>query len=261
VTAVHSIAGALPAAAPMIRRPPFRAPHHTASVPALVGGGAGLARPGAISLAHMGILFLDEAPEFGAPALETLRQPLEDGYVVLSRANGTTRYPARIQLVLAANPCPCARPAGDAHCECSPIVRRRYLGRLSGPLMDRVDLQVTLMPVTAAQLVEQTVRVEASAVVAARVASARAAAAARWAEHGWSTNAQVPGPMLRRPPWRLPGAATVGLRGALDAGSISARGFDRVLRVAWSIADLDGRSSPNYLDVQEALAMRIGRTG
>jgi magnesium chelatase family protein len=261
VTAVHSIAGALPADSPMVRRPPFQAPHHTASVAALVGGGAGLARPGAISLSHMGILFLDEAPEFGAQALESLRQPLEDGYVVLSRANGALRYPARIQLVLASNPCPCARPAGDAHCECSPIVRRRYLSRLSGPLMDRVDLQVPLMPVTSAQLIEETVRAEPSAVVAARVAAARGAAAARWAERGWLTNAQVPGPVLRRPPWRLPGAATAGLQSALDSGSISARGFDRVLRVAWSIADLDGRSSPEHGDVQEALAMRIGRTG
>jgi magnesium chelatase family protein len=261
VTAVHSIAGALPAESPMIRRPPFQAPHHTASVAALVGGGSGLARPGAISLSHMGILFLDEAPEFGGQALESLRQPLEDGYVVLSRSNGAARYPARVQLVLASNPCPCARPAGDAHCECSPVVRRRYLTRLSGPLMDRVDLQVPLTPVTSAQLTGETVRVESSTVVAARVARARDAAAARWADHGWLTNAQVPGPMLRKPPWRLPGAATAGLQHALDAGSISARGFDRVLRVAWSIADLDGRSSPDNGDIQEALAMRIGRTG
>ncbi|GIH13625.1 YifB family Mg chelatase-like AAA ATPase [Rugosimonospora africana] len=261
VTAVHSIAGVLPPESPMIRRPPFQAPHHTASVAALVGGGSGLARPGAISLSHMGILFLDEAPEFGSRALETLRQPLEDGYVVLSRARGATQYPARIQLVLAANPCPCARPAGDAHCECSALVRRRYLSRLSGPLMDRVDLQVPLTPVTAAQLTEETVLAESSAVVAARVAQARGAATERWADRGWSTNARVPGPVLRRPPWRLPGTATAGLQKALDAGSISARGFDRVLRVAWSIADLDGRSSPDNGDVQEALAMRIGRTG
>ncbi|GAA5181952.1 YifB family Mg chelatase-like AAA ATPase [Rugosimonospora acidiphila] len=261
VTAVHSIAGVLPADSPMIRRPPFQAPHHTASVAALVGGGSGLARPGAISLSHMGILFLDEAPEFGAQALETLRQPLEDGYVVLSRSNGSARYPARIQLIMAANPCPCARPAGDEHCECSPTMRRRYLGRLSGPLMDRVDLQVPLMPVTAAQLIEETVQAEPSSVVAARVAQARAAAAVRWSDHGWSTNAEVPGPVLRRPPWRLPAAATAGLHRAVDAGSISARGFDRVLRVAWTIADLDGRSGPDHGDVQEALAMRIGRIG
>jgi magnesium chelatase family protein len=261
VTAVHSIAGTLPPDSPMIRRPPFQAPHHTASVAALVGGGSGTARPGAISLAHQGILFLDEAPEFGTHALEALRQPLEDGHVVLSRAGGTASYPARIQLVLAANPCPCARPTGDAGCECSALVRRRYLGRLSGPLMDRVDIQVPLLPVTAAQLIGDLARAEPSAVVADRVARARVAAAERWAEGGWLTNGQVPGAVLRRAPWRLPGAATVDLRRALDAGSISARGVDRVLRVAWSIADLDGRVSPDQGDVREALTMRMGRTG
>jgi magnesium chelatase family protein len=260
VTAVHSIAGTLPPDAPMIRRPPFQAPHHTTSVAALVGGGSGMARPGALSLAHHGILFLDEAPEFGTQALEALRQPLEDGYVVLSRSGGAARYPARIQLVLAANPCPCASPAGDAACECSAPVRRRYLGRLSGPLMDRVDIQVPLMPVTAAQLIGDAARVEPSAVVAARVARARAAAAERWAEGGWPTNSRVPGSALRQPPWRLPSASTVDLRRALDSGSISARGVDRVLRLAWSIADLDGRMGPDRDDVLEALTMRMGRT-
>jgi magnesium chelatase family protein len=259
VTAVHSIAGALPPESPMIRRPPFQAPHHTASVASLVGGGSGLARPGAISLAHLGVLFLDEAPEFGAQALETLRQPLESGEVILSRARGTTRYPARIQLVLAANPCPCAKPAGDAHCECTPLVRRRYLGRLSGPLIDRVDLQVPLMPVTAAQLLDDATA-ESSAVVAERVATARAAVAARWGAHGWQTNAEVPGPVLRRPPWRLPRSSIVDLRRHLESGALSARGYDRVLRIAWTIADLDGRTGPEREDVREALGMRMGPT-
>jgi magnesium chelatase family protein len=220
-----------------------------------------MARPGAISLAHQGILFLDEAPEFGAHALETLRQPLEDGCITLSRSGGSARYPARIQLVLAANPCPCASPAGDVACECSALVRRRYLGRLSGPLMDRVDIQVPLMPVTAAQLIGDTARAEPSAVVAARVAGARAAAAERWVGGGWLTNAQVPGSVLRHAPWRLPPHSMVDLRRAMDCGSISARGVDRVLRLAWSIADLDGRSTPDQGDVREALTMRMGRTG
>ncbi len=134
VTAVHSIAGTLPPGAPMIRRAPFQSPHHTASAAALVGGGPGIARPGALSLSHHGVLFLDEAPEFPARVLETLRQPLEDGAVTINRARGGTTYPARIQLVLAANPCPCAKPGGDVLCECPPQVRRRYLARLSGPL-------------------------------------------------------------------------------------------------------------------------------
>jgi magnesium chelatase family protein len=260
VTAIHSIAGVLPPDSAMIRRPPFQAPHHTASIAALVGGGSGLARPGAISLGHLGVLFLDEAPEFGARALETLREPLESGEVVLSRAQGSTRYPARIQLVLAANPCPCAKPGGDDHCECPSLVRRRYLGRLSGPLLDRVDLQVRLMPVTAAQLLQDGYAAEPSAVVAERVAKARASAAARWAEHGWQTNAEVPGPVLRRRPWRLSRLSTVELERHVTAGSLSARGYDRVLRIAWTIADLDGRGHPDSGDVTEALSMRMGRS-
>ncbi len=258
VTAVHSVAGALPPEAPMIRRPPFQAPHHSASVQALIGGGSGLARPGAISLAHLGVLFLDEAPEFGARALETLRQPLESGEVVLARAHGSTRYPARIQLVVAANPCPCAKPVGDIGCECGAVVRRRYLGRLSGPLLDRVDIQVLMMPVTAAQLLQENVPTEPSAVVAERVAKARAAATARWAAHGWQTNAEVPGPVLRRKPWRLSRASTVEIGRSVDRGTLSARGFDRVLRIAWTVADLDGRDQPDQGDVAEALILRMG---
>jgi len=261
VTAVHSIAGALPVGTSMIRHPPFQAPHHTSSVQSLVGGGAGLARPGAISLAHLGVLFLDEAPEFGTRALETLRQPLECGEVVLSRSRGSTRYPARIQLVLAANPCPCAKPAGDAACECSPLARRRYLGRLSGPLLDRMDLQVELTAVTAAHLMQDARGGEPSAVVAERVAKARMAAAARWAAHGWATNAEVPGPVLRSRPWRLPRPSTVELGRWVDRGALSARGFDRVLRISWTVADLDGRPGPDRGDVAEALGMRMGRTG
>lgn len=258
VTALHSIAGVLPPGRDLVRRPPFQAPHHTATVASLVGGGSGLARPGAVSLAHRGVLFLDEAPEFSTRALEALRQPLEDGRVVVRRTGGETEYPARVQLVLAANPCPCAKPAGDLYCECTPTTRRRYLGRLSGPLLDRVDLQVTLMPLRAAELMASAQPAEASAIVAERVAKARAAAAARWAAHGWRTNAEVPGPRLRRPPWRLSAEQTVDLRRRLDSGSLSARGFDRVVRMAWTIADLDGRLRPDGDDVAEAIQLREG---
>ncbi|WP_328650555.1 YifB family Mg chelatase-like AAA ATPase [Micromonospora sp. NBC_00330] len=258
VTALHSVAGLLPPGGRLLRRPPFQAPHHTATVPSLVGGGSGLARPGAVSLAHRGVLFLDEAPEFSKGALEALRQPLEHGRIQLSRSGGGTVYPARTQLVLAANPCPCAKPAGDAHCECSPLVRRRYLGRLSGPLLDRIDVQVRLMPVRAAELMATDGDVEPSATVAARVAAARQAAAARWAGLGRRLNAEVEGPHLRRPPWRLPARVTVELRGRLDSGSLSARGFDRVIRMAWTIADLDGRDRPDQDDVREALQLRTG---
>jgi magnesium chelatase family protein len=258
VTALHSIAGALPPGAPLIRRPPFQAPHHSASLPALVGGGSGLARPGALSLAHRGVLFLDEVPEFSPRALEALRQPLEHGYVSLARARGGAVYPAQVQLVLAANPCPCARPGGDHLCECPPLVRRRYLGRLSGPLLDRIDLQLRLLPLRAAELLATGRAAEPSAVVAERVAKARAAAAARWADHGWRTNAEVPGTALRGSPWRLPARDTAPLRDRMDSGSLSARGFDRILRLAWSIADLDGRDRPQVEDVSEATALRTG---
>ncbi|MDG4767204.1 YifB family Mg chelatase-like AAA ATPase [Solwaraspora sp. WMMD406] len=258
VSALHSIAGALPPGSPLVRQPPFQAPHHSTTVSSLIGGGTGLARPGAVSLAHHGVLFLDEAAEFSARALESLRQPLEKGRVLITRAMGTTEYPARCQLVLAANPCPCARPAGDQYCECSPTVRRRYRGRLSGPLLDRIDLQVTLHPLRAAELTATHSPAEASAMVAARVAAARSAAAARWSGSGWRINAVVPGPALRQSPWRLPTADTASLRQRLDTGSISARGFDRILRVAWSISDLDGRDRPVAADIDEAIELRTG---
>ncbi|MFI7281217.1 YifB family Mg chelatase-like AAA ATPase [Micromonospora chersina] len=258
VTALHSIAGLLPPGGRLLRRPPFQAPHHTATVPALVGGGSGLARPGAVSLAHRGVLFLDEAAEFSKGALEALRQPLENGRVRVARTQGSTEYPARTQLVLAANPCPCAKPSGDAACECTPLARRRYLGRLSGPLLDRVDVQVRLPPVRAAELLQTGTPSESSATVAARVAGARRAAADRWAATGRRLNAEIPGPYLRRPPWCLPGRDTRELRKRLDSGSLSARGFDRVIRLAWTIADLDGRARPDGGDIAEAIQLRTG---
>ncbi|GAA0457959.1 hypothetical protein Ade02nite_07170 [Paractinoplanes deccanensis] len=258
VTSLQSIAGELPPHGGLVRRPPFQAPHHTASTAALVGGGSGLARPGALSLAHRGVLFLDEAAEIRSSTLQALRQPLETGRVVLGRANGTTRYPARVQLVMAANPCPCASPAGDQHCTCTPLVRRRYLARLSGPLLDRIDIRLTLPPLTAAQLLTVTTPATPSAVVAERVVKARAAAAARWTEGGWRVNAEVPGSQLRQKPWRLPTADTAELKKALDMGLLSARGFDRVLRLAWTIADLDGLGRPARDEVMEALQLRTG---
>jgi magnesium chelatase family protein len=260
VTAVQSIAGVLPPHGRLVRRPPFQAPHHSASTAALIGGGSGLARPGALSLAHRGVLFLDEAAELATATLQALRQPLESGRVVLARAKGSTEYPARVQLILASNPCPCAQPAGDQHCTCTPHIRRRYLSRLSGPLLDRVDIQISLRPLTAAQLMTEAGPAEPSAVVAERVAKARAAAAARWAADGWRVNAEVPGPQLRRPPWLLPPYDTAALRAGMDRGLLSARGFDRVLRLAWTIADLDGKTRPDRADVDEAAQLRMGDT-
>lgn len=257
-TAVHSIAGTLPGGSPMIRRPPFQAPHHTSSPASLVGGGAGLARPGAISLSHEGVLFLDESPEFSVRALESLRQPLEAGEVTIHRSSGAATYPARFQLVLAANPCPCAKPAGDAFCECSALARRRYLGRLSGPLLDRVDLRVNLTAVTSAQLTREDSTPEASAAVLKRVIAAREAAAIRWRPYGYRTNSEASGSLLRRPPFRLSRDVLAGLTDKVDKGLMSARGFDRVLRIAWTVADLDGRTRPDGGDIEEAAFLRGG---
>ncbi|HEV2088293.1 MAG TPA: YifB family Mg chelatase-like AAA ATPase [Cryptosporangiaceae bacterium] len=258
VTAVQSVAGVLPAGTGLVRRPPYQAPHHTATVPSLVGGGTGLARPGMLSLAHNGVLFMDEAPEFSPRVLDALRQPLEHGEVVLARSGGLTRYPARVQLVLAANPCPCASPGGDHHCTCSASIRRRYLGRISGPLLDRMDLRVGLLPVTSAALYAVRDRPESSAAVAARVAAARAQAAERWGGFGWRSNAEVSGSALRSG-WRLPREVTAAAAHAVDTGELSARGFDRVLRVAWTLADLAGRTVPDSGDVNEAVYLRRGR--
>ena len=212
-----------------------------------------------MSLAHRGVLFLDEAPEFSKGALEALRQPLEHGRVQLTRSRGGTEYPARMQLVLAANPCPCAKPAGDAHCECTPLARRRYLGRLSGPLLDRIDVQVRLMPVRAAELMATDGRRRAlgdgGRPGGGGPGRRRPAAGPAL---GRRVNAEVPRPALRRPPWRLPAPDTAELRGRLDAGSLSARGFDRIIRMAWTIADLDGRDRPDADDVGEAIELRTG---
>ncbi len=255
VTAIHSVAGTLPPDAPFLRTPPYESPHHTATTASVVGGGSGIARPGAISRAHRGVLFLDEAPEFAAGVLDALRQPLESGQVTLFRCSGRTRYPAAFQLVLAANPCPCASPAGDQACVCSSWTRRRYLARLSGPLLDRVDLHVTLLPVTRQALLG-TDPAESSAAVAQRVREARAAAAARLAVDGLRRNADIPGPALRRR-WRLPRATMSGVEAALDRGLLSARGVDRVLRVAWTLADLAGIASPGRAELDEAMGMRL----
>ncbi|MER7280912.1 YifB family Mg chelatase-like AAA ATPase [Dactylosporangium sp. NPDC000244] len=254
VTALHSIAGTLAPSGTLVRRAPLQAPHHTASVAALVGGGPGLAKPGAISLAHHGVLFLDECAEFASGVLDSLRQPLEQGQVRLRRAYGETVYPARTQLVMAANPCPCARPGGRQTCQCPSIVRRRYQARLSGPLMDRVDLQVDLDPVRSAALLG-TEHVEPSAIIAKRVLEARGTAAARWGRSA-KTNGDVPASMLRDGRFRLSKSVLHPLTVEMDRGRLSARGFERSVRVAWTIADLDGRERPEAADVREALELR-----
>ena len=256
VTAVHSLAGSFDPAGGLLRRPPFEDPHHTASPASVVGGGSGVPRPGAASRAHRGILFLDEAPHFAPTVLQALRQPLEHGEIVLHRSAGIARYPARFQLVLAANPCPCGNSVGKGlACTCTSEQRRRYFGRLSGPLLDRVDLQVEVHPAHATEAAG-----EPTAVVAARVSAARAAAAHRLAGTGWRTNAEVSGGWLRErlgPDRRLMTA----LDEAMDRGTLSLRGAHRVLRIAWTLADLGGREAPTPTDVGNALLLRTRGQG
>jgi magnesium chelatase family protein len=254
VTAVHSVAGVLPPGQPLLVRPPFQEPHHTATVAAVVGGGSGVARPGAASLAHRGVLFLDEAPEFRVGVLDALRQPLESGRLAITRVGGTAVYPARFQLVLAANPCPCAKPRD---CVCPPEMRRRYLARISGPLLDRVDMHVEVPPITRADIMAEDGRGEASADVAARVRQARRLAAERYQGTPWRLNGDVPPTELRRR-WPLPRATTEPAEKALDTGALTARGFGRVLRLAWTLADLMDAGPPTSVHVGHALGFRIG---
>ena len=260
VTAIHSVAGTLPAGSPLMTEPPFCAPHHTATKAAIVGGGTGIIRPGAASLAHRGCLFL-EAPEFGRDVLDALRQPLESGEVVIARLGLTARFPARFTLVLAANPCPCARGlASGEHCTCTPTERRRYLARLSGPLLDRVDVKAGFLPVSRAELLSDRGFTEPSSVVAKRVEAARDRAAVRLRHTPWRLNAEIPGRDLRRSFAPGPGALTP-LERAMDLGEISARGVDRVIRVAWTLADLAGVPRPTVDETSYALGLWLGVGG
>jgi magnesium chelatase family protein len=259
VTAIHSVAGTLPADQPLITRPPFQAPHHTASRAALVGGGAGrLIRPGAASLAHRGILFLDESPEFAGGVLDALRQPLEGGEVVIARSGATACFPARFTMLLAANPCPCAAPK-LRDCSCAPSLRRRYLARMSGPLLDRVDLKSQLEEVSRAELRYDLTLAESSEVVAERVLTARDRTRRRLADTPWRTNAEIPGRELRRR-FAPPHDALAALDRPLADGRLSARGLDRVVRVAWTLTDLGGKETPTADEVNEALGLWEGRT-
>lgn len=258
VTAVHSVAGILPPGEPLVTGAPYCAPHHSATMQALVGGGNGLPRPGAVSLAHRGVLFLDEAPEFSGRALDALRQPLESGHVVVARAAGVVRLPARFLMVLAANPCPCGRHTlTGAGCECPPSAVRRYQARLSGPLLDRVDLRVEVEPVGRADLMGRGGRGETTADVAARVREARARAADRLAGTPWTTNSEVPGHELRTRLLAAPGALMAAERD-MERGILTARGLDRVLRVAWTVADLRAADRPDASDIATALELRTG---
>jgi magnesium chelatase family protein len=259
VTSIHSLLGRLPPGRPLVTRPPFCAPHHSATVAALVGGGSGIPAPGTISLAHHGVLFIDEATEFDRRGLDALRQPLESGLVTITRAGGAATYPSRFQLVLAANPCPCSkggRSTDASGCRCTSVQLRAYQNRLSGPLLDRIDLRARLAPISRA-ILDAGASGEPTAVVRERIALARERTSWRLRGTPWSTNAQVPGPVLRSR-WRPPGDALADLRIDLDRGRSSTRGIDRVLKVAWTLADLAGHDRPTRDDVEAARSLRFG---
>ncbi|HSV02294.1 MAG TPA: YifB family Mg chelatase-like AAA ATPase [Phenylobacterium sp.] len=253
---IHSVAGLI-AKGQLTRARPFRSPHHSASMAALTGGGL-KAKPGEVSLAHNGVLFLDELPEFSAQALDSLRQPLETGEVVVARANAHVRYPARVQLVAAMNPCRCGHGgAGRGACGRAPRCQADYQHRVSGPLMDRIDLQVEVPPVTAADLALPP-PAEGTAEAAARVGRARerqTERAARAGEGAAALNAQAEGDWLETI-CALDAAARALITRAAEAGGLTARGWTRTLRLARTIADLEGAEAVRRVHVAEALIYR-----
>lgn len=261
VASLRSLAGRAPHGGLDVR-PPFEAPHHTATAAAIVGGGSRLIRPGAAPCATHGVLFLDEAPEFAPAVLDSLRQPLESGTVSIHRASAVASFPARFQLVLASNPCPCG--LDTAECTCAPNARRRYQARLSGPLRDRIDVRLWVPRISAAPVPVRRGETGGPPVLTSlaakrRVVEARAAAAERLQGTPWRANADMSGPWLRGEGGLHPGGrATAALDRALERGTITMRGYDRVLKVAWTVADLEGATSPAASHVGTALFFRQG---
>jgi magnesium chelatase family protein len=254
-TQIHSIAGKLDRTTSLIARRPFRSPHHTISDVALIGGGTSL-QPGEISLAHNGVLFLDELPEFSRTALETLRQPLEDRHITISRAKYTATLPCSFMLVASMNPCPCGYYNHPSHaCSCSPGQVQRYMQKISGPLLDRIDLQVEVTPVPLADLAA-TPAGESSAAIRERVVRARALQTARFADvPGVYCNAQMSARLLER--FARPDADGANyLRRAMKALDLSARAYERILKVARTIADLDGADALTTTHIGEAVSYR-----
>ena len=253
VASIRSLCGTLPMYG-IREEPPFEAPHHTATTASLVGGGAGIAQPGAVTRAHRGVLFMDEAPEFQPRTLQTLREPLETGYVAIARTRGTAYYPARFLLAMASNPCPCgyASTGTGERCQCTPRERARYRNRLSGPILDRIDIQIDV-PQVPSLLASDSERRETSAMVRRRVIQARATARERFRTQGWASNAEASGQWLRR---HTSQAALKLVNDALDRHTLSLRGADRALRLAWTIADLAGRTSPDETDVARGITLR-----
>ena len=254
VTRIHSIAGVLPAGAGLITRPPFRMPHHTASSEGIVGGGK-LLRPGEASLAHHGVLFLDEAPEFGMSLLQGLREPIEDGWISIARASSTVRYPADLQLVLAFNPCPCGNLGRDSRvCVCTTVEIDRYWRRVGGALLDRIDIRVPLAPVAAREMCAP-VQPKETERIRARVQSAVRRQKERYAGRWFSRNARIP-PGLVEEYCTLDERCRRDLEKAAETLNISSRAFHSMLRIARTVADLDGKDRITPTHLEEAIQHR-----
>lgn len=254
VAAISSLVGKRFSALPT--RPPLSAPHHTASPAAMVGGGTGIPRPGAITLAHRGVLFCDEFPEFAARVIQSLRQPMENGYIDIARAKANVRFPARFQLIAAANPCRCGKILdAPSACTCTSRDNRLYQASLGGPVRDRIDIQCVLRRPSKADLRRGSITT--SNEVHQRVSQARERQIRRLAGTGADHNAAVPGTWLRANT-ALSATATNVFENAISRGDLTLRGFDRVLRLAWSVADLAGHDSPSDDDIALAYALRGG---
>jgi magnesium chelatase family protein len=254
VSAIHSAAGLLGPDRALVTRPPFRAPHHAATPAAIAGGGQRIIRPGEAALAHRGVLFLDQAPEFTRAALAVLRQPLQDGGITIARSGRTAWFPARFTLVAGTTPCPCDGPAG---CGCTPLQKRRYRARLVGELGTHISIWLNAVPSGTAAAVPGGQDGEADAVSAARVAGARDRARHRLRDTPWQVNGDIPGAELLRS-FRPPPEVLAPTRRAVDLGEISARAAYQVIRIAWTLADLDGRDRPGPQECGQALAFQLG---
>ena len=254
-TSLHSVAGLVPAGLQLLTRPPLQAPHHSVTMPALIGGGSRSLAPGAASLAHGGVLFLDEATEFAPSVLDSLREPLESGRIHLHRSGVQATYPATFQLVMASNPCPCGGGRGGRGCSCSSLNRRRYLSRLSGPLLDRMDIRIDMHTPSRADMAMGAAQDSAS--MRQRVCEARERARHRLRDTPWVTNAQLPGAWIRRCSGIAPDLVEQ-IDRLVEAGRASMRGADRMLRLAWTLADLEGTKSVTLDHIVAAEQLRNG---
>ncbi len=259
VTAIHSLAGVLPEGSGLVTRPPFLAPHHDASKASILGGGSARVRPGAVSKAHHGVLFLDEFALLRADVVDALRQPLESGEVTIARGEETVTFPARTMVVLASNPCPCGNydASVTSPCECAETARRRYRSKLSGPMADRVDIWRNVSAAHPASGPVPGGAATDSSVMRARVHAARARQRARYQDRGWLLNAAVPGPVLAAE-FPLDPAGQEFLDRHLADGTVTRRGVTRIQRVAWSVADLSGVTRPGVVETDIAFRLRMG---